>query len=422
MKLLRFAFIGSGTASVISICALYQNIKEITQQEKCLIPFEVFCIHDPDIKTFPVGEAFGPGQKRVMEMVLGYDLEKSVDLDETSRKGSKIYWEKNGGNNFEILYPQEGMHVNAAKLSPWCLEKLSLKQNFKEIHDNIIEIKQSDHEVTLIGKNNEYSGFDFVFDCTGSPSEKELNTSKYNLPKFEFVNTALLYQDFKKYDEPYSTNYVHENGWMFGIPLKHRKTYGYCYNKNMTSYDDALNNFQDTLKNYVNIENINVDEIKKLSWKQYYKKDAADNRVLTLGNKLYLFDPNMGLAAHFFMFLIRKFIYNCLSHHLFYNLPFEDMINSFNTWYRISIKEVEALIALNYATPNKIDNHYWNEISPKAQNVLKECITLEKWFADCEIGETDKFLFHSNRLMFLYLNGYNVKLKDIYYEKNCNNR
>ena len=64
----------------------------------------------------------------------------------------------------------------------------------------------------------------------------------------------------------------------------------------------------------------------------------------------------MGLAINFVMVMIKEFVQLSLKKYLFDNYSLEKITNILNVNYKFFILEVEALIALNYATNNKIDS------------------------------------------------------------------
>jgi hypothetical protein len=107
--------------------------------------------------------------------------------------------------------------------------------------------------------------FDYVIDCRGTPSQEELNSDLYEKNVFQSVNSAILYPDFTKYDEPFTSTHFHEQGWMFGVPLQHRKAWGYLYDKNITSHEDASEHF-------AKLKGIDTTNLRRFNWEPYYKK------------------------------------------------------------------------------------------------------------------------------------------------------
>ena len=429
MDKIKIGIIGKGSSSAIAFSTLIEYIQKVFQpkQEEFTNGFEFVCIHDPDVPIFPVGEGLSPKLRRTLELVLDYKYDVNNTLfDETPRRGTKHFWTKSIGKDFDISYrPNIGLHVNAAKFSNSIFEKLKQKYtNFYEIHDVVSEISQTEDKVILICEKNTYDNFDFIFDCRGFPEEETLKNGEYDFPKFEFVNTVLLYQDFKVYDEPYTTNYVHENGWMFGIPLTHRKAFGYLYNKSITNYDDALINFKQTLKHYVDLDAIDEDRIKKISWNQYYKKKIMDGRVLSIGARLYFFDPHHGMPLHYISMCCRFFIGGLLGFtNGHFNLKNYNLV--MNNFHKISINKLKDLIAINYVNSG-IDSEFWKTATQNGKSIIKESNVFFNWYADrnfhlCENGNNLEgfnipYSPHEADLMNQYLTGYNIDLDGVYYD------
>jgi hypothetical protein len=220
-----------------------------------------------------------------------------------------------------------------------------------------------------------------------------------------------LYQDFKEYNENYTSAYVHENGWMFGVPLKHRKAFGYLYNRDITSEEDALQNYLENLKNYVGLKDIDVGKIKRLKLFQYYKRKIIKNRIITFGNKLYFFDPHSGLPLHFNLIMVGKIIEFITS-----DKNLIEIENEINDSYNKQISLLEDLMALNYAGKNKIDSDFWNIKKKESHEHLKNSEELYQWYKDTKLNPNCRKFFWTfgPNLMRKYINGYKVDLDELF--------
>jgi hypothetical protein len=209
----------------------------------------ITCIHDPNKPTAQVGESTSGAIYSIMRNVLDLEFKEDLDLfDGTLRYYTQYTWSQASGNDFSVHYDSPGIHLNSEKWSSYVFEKLKIKyENFTEIHDDILSTRYLENSASAHSKDNSYT-FDFLIDCRGTPTPAELDSDEYVVECFETVNSVILFPDFKNYQEEFTSSYVHENGWMFGVPLQHRKAFGYLYNNKSTSYEEAIEHFS-KLKN-----------------------------------------------------------------------------------------------------------------------------------------------------------------------------
>jgi len=421
MSKIKLGFIGAGTASIATIISIVYTLKKSNLWSD---DFELYCLHDPNINTLPVGEGLSPLFANMLLTVLDYEYDKNnIQFDETLRFGGKYFWNKAIGKDFDVLYPfSPGLHVNAAKFAPWCINKFKkLYKNFYEIHDNVIETVNEKDKAIIVCEKDKYE-YDFVFDCRGFPSDQELDSGEYGFPKNEYVNSVLLYQDFKFYNEQHTTHYVHENGWLFGVPLQHRKAFGYLYNRSMIDKDKALDGFKKTLKEYINLENIDEEKIKSLKWRQYYKKNMMKDRILSVGNRLYFFDPHHGLPLHYAIWTASTFTARLIDF-ISNKISLKDINILMNNHHKINIKKVEDILSINYMNSN-IENDYWKTMTQKAKLVILDSKMFISWYDEvkykniCNTDTKQNFNYgsHHENLMYQYLNGYNIDLDKLYYD------
>lgn len=391
---LKIGIIGAGTASSIGLLAFYKRMQDLNFPN-----VETVLINDPAIPITHVGESASALVFRLLYDLFEFEPTEDLEpIDGTLRWCSKYFWEDASGKNFSIKYgAPPGLHVNSQKFSSWVIEKITNKfKSHSNVEDHILEIKQETRGVKVIGSNRTYE-FDYIIDCTGTPPAHELDSSLYNAPNFTGVNSVILYQDMKEYNEMHTSAYVHENGWMFGVPLTFRKAFGYCYNNQITTEAEAIEKFSDLKK-------INANECRRFSWRQYYRTNAIDGKILYLGNRLYFFEPHQALPLHYYAIIVFTFVDMLLENST------KDQLNQF---HNDSIETLQNLIALNYAGKNAIDSKFWNYTKPLAIQRLKNS---QEFVNYCQksiaAGEPQPYWTFSNRLMESYVNGYGLNLND----------
>jgi hypothetical protein len=266
-----------------------------------------------------------------------------------------------------------------------------------------LDIQQNEKHAIVVCENKIFE-YDYVIDCRGTPKKEEFETGDYVYSDFETVNSAIIYPEFKSYDEDYTGVTFHKNGWMFGIPLQHRKSFGYLYNGDITSKEKALDHFK-LLK-----PELEQDKLRYLNWKHYYRKKAMDGRILYMGNKLYFFEPVMGLPLHYYTLVCEG-----LLNHLFDYFKLNcDIAPYINTLHEADISKIQDLIAFNYVGENNMKTDFWIETKQKGINRLRNSSRFKEW-ADCVIENNfvKPYFPHNWEIMIQYLKGYKIDLNKV---------
>jgi len=399
--MIKIGYIGGGNASAISMLSVLHQFILAKNLDNLVIE----CIHDPKIPVTTIGEGASVYVLYLLENVLNFSFENDgAEIDMTLRDGTNHTWEENLGKDFQVIYPRKACHMNADKTSGYIIKELTKKysRNFKEHHDKIVEIKQTTKKVMLFGERSNYE-YDYVIDCSGTPSSVELNSGLYNFVNFETVNSALIHPEFISYENTNTTVMFHKNGWMFGIPLRHRKAFGYLYNRHITSKEEAIAHFQ-TLKPEIDSKNLRF-----LDWTSYYRKEIIDNRILYLGNKLYFFEPAMGLPLHYYVNASSVFSDYLLND----DFSKVDIPDYMNKYHAIQMEKIQDIISLNYISKNDMTSKFWKEISVKSRDRLKKSIRFREWAE--EVLDKDYYVKYwtlGSPVMAQYITGFGIDLKE----------
>jgi hypothetical protein len=392
---MKIGIIGAGTASAISVLIMIQTLTRGKFTD-----VELYCLSDPTKPTAQVGESTSGLVHDTMRDVLGVGfLEELEKYDGTLRYYTKYFWADANGNDFTIRYYTPGLHLNSDKWSNYVFKKLVEKYSyFHEIFDEVLSVENQENHVLVKGKADNYT-FDFVIDCSGSPKAEELDSDTYITDVFQSVNSVILNPDFKDYQENNTSAYVHRNGWMFGVPLTLRKAFGYCYNKEFTSYEDAVKDFSE-------IKGIDASTLRNFSWRPYRKARAIDGRILSMGNRLYLYEPQQAMPLHYYALLSDCFIDGVLN-----KASVDEMNHVINKFNNEAMEDIQNLMALNYCGDNKIDSPFWNALKLRSVAHLKKSARWQKWLAEVEAtGEITGYYPTDVSMMTAYLKGYKIDL------------
>lgn len=401
-KTINIGILGGGTAGAVNLVALLYHIRspEFVRQQ---VKIKLTCIHDPKIPVTQVGESVTPTVCFTLLDALKFNILQDLPpIDGTLRFGARYFWDKQNGQTFDIPFTSPGLHVNSEKFSYKVID-MALKEfpNVIDLKlDRVLNYTQDKDSVTVFCENETFN-FDYIIDCMGTPSKEELAGELYTTPDIETVNSVMLYPDFTETHEIYTSSYVHDNGWMFGVPLTHRKAYGYLYNRDITSHEEAGRHFAE-------LKGIDTEPLRKISWKHYYRKKVIDRRVLTSGNRLYFFEPHMTLPLHFYNMIGLDFLTKIVK-----TQNDVGRINSeMNKGYADAMDKIQDLIALNYAGECRIKSPFWEETNEKAKQRLRDSDRWQHWLKTSE-NTIQGFFIHPQRVMSEYINGYKIDLKEL---------
>ena len=68
-------------------------------------------------------------------------------------------------------------------------------------------------------------------------------------PESIVINSAIINVCDKPGDWEWTYHIAHPNGWMFGIPVSNRSSWGYLYNNKVTTKEEPLRTHIDSLEN-----------------------------------------------------------------------------------------------------------------------------------------------------------------------------
>ena len=218
---MKIAIIGTGTAGILSIAFVLAYAPE---------PIEVYSIHNPKKPILGIGESTSTQIPGVLYDSIGFTLlENANKLDATTKLGVKFSNWREQEFYSHIMPVSYAMHFDNHSIKEYTFKKFKRFENFNEIHGNVDNLKNEEDKAvaTIDGVSHE---FDYVIDCGGYPDDY----SEYNINKFISLNSCLVHNT-----KPENYNFTHHkatpNGWMFGIPLQSRQSWGYLYNDTITS-------------------------------------------------------------------------------------------------------------------------------------------------------------------------------------------
>lgn len=335
MRRKRLGVIGVGSAGILSLVHFCTWLGK---------DWDVVSIHNPEKPILGIGESTNGGFVGLLERGTHFALGNKADLEEldaTLKFGSRFMnWRENNWLN-PLLDGNTAIHFNSFNFQNFAYKRLKKHwpDTFKVIEGDVKSVKSFPHKVTVT-IDDRPEDFDYVIDAMGYPHD----LSDYVMSNCTPVNRCLIH-NMKDYELRYETDHIATpNGWMFGVPLVSRKTYGYLFNDTITSVEEAKEDMKAIL---------GVDEVdgKEYLFKCYYTEKMIEGRVCKCGNKALFFEPLVANSIFLYILGARMFF-----DHIIDNVPAAEL----NRRYVEAIQEMEDVISYYYKGGSIFQSKFWD--------------------------------------------------------------
>ena len=270
--------------------------------------------------------------------------------------------------------PNVSIHFNAVML-----QNLLMNKNKKRV-------KFIDKSV----KHDELNT-DYILDCSGKPDDD----SSFYEAKYIPVNSAMVYQC--KWDNPLFSHTLciaGKYGWIFGIPLQDRISFGYLFNKDINYKQEINKELLDLIDSYKQTPN---DDYLLLEFNNYYRKVNFTDKVAYNGNASFFLEP-MEATSIATIDDINRFTFDIL-----FNRNDLDFVNSkYNKWF----KEVQDIITLHYLAGSKYKTKFWKH----AKNLATDCYNDKSQMLIDILKNKNNPLFNINNYGTWGLNSFNQNI------------
>lgn len=353
---MKIAVIGVGSGGILTICHLIYYLKNFNVQ--------ITSIYDPKVPSIGIGESTNPFFWKSTILGLGLtdvnQFIKDKEIDSTKKNGT-LYknWRQKDFLN-PLMFAEEdskdfAIHFNTHKFKEFAFSQLYKLwgKRLQEIHGDVSNIKNEKNCITVTVDNQDHV-FDYVVDCRGFPKSDE----GYNLLDMP-VNHALIHNSTDINDDwNYTLHQATEHGWLFGVPLATRTSYGYLFNDKITDIVDARNNFS-------KIINVPVDELEDVEhkFKSYYIEKIIQGRLFKNGNSAVFFEPMFANSLWMYGF-INSIIVEKITKH-------ESCENELNFIYQQKALEIHDLICFYYQGGSIYNTDFWKYATNYSKTRLK---------------------------------------------------
>ncbi len=341
----KIAIVGAGSAGLLSAAHLCTWLDD---------SWQICSVHHPDKKILGIGESTNGAVISVLERGTNFSIAHAADLDElgaTIKYGSKfVNWREHQWVN-PLLSGNIAIHLNNRRLKDFVFQRLGAlwPRQFRVLEADVQEVQNFADHVNLSTDRGSFD-FDYVVDCTGTPRSFD----GYTLSDCTLVDRCRIHTA-RHYDyEPLTDHIATRHGWMFGVPLKGFKTYGYLYNHAFTDTREAEADMM-TLLGATELDAGGYDE--HFAFRCYYANQLISGHVCKNGNRALFFEPLLANSMHLYVYAARL-IYD--------HVTGGQDANQCNSLFVKSVQEMEDVISYYYRGGSTFSSHFWTQAAEKA--------------------------------------------------------
>ena len=313
---MKISILGKGLAG----CYTAAHFQNYSPQD------EIELIFDSKIPPVPIGQATVLDSPEFLHRIFGLPELNWYNNPIKATAKTGILYENWGTKNDKHFHPfpfhMTGLHYDTVCFQDYVCEK----GGFKVIDKNILDYKEIDS--------------DYIFDCRGFPT----NYDNYDM-LVNPLNTALLSRSEEvKPEQRWTRAVATPNGWTFDIPLTDHTSLGYLYNSDITSDEDATENFNEMFNN--------PEIYKKMKFKNYIAKEPIiDERIILNGNKLFFLEPLESTAISVYITWIRI----CFGWIIEKDSNSENLTN----YIKNHVRKIQNFILYHYGFGSKWSTPFW---------------------------------------------------------------
>ena len=340
---MKVAIIGKGLAGILTAMAWKAHYPAT----------EIEIYYDPFSPIEPVGSGSWPN---MLDLITEYQTTnpecwpswREADWDQTVKTGiSYKGWGKDWFHDFGMN--RVAMHFDPKKFCD------DMARNFKCIPKRV-------------GYNIDA---DFIYDCGGSPFSGRECTSetwdRYTLLQNP-LNRVLLAET-----DPYSSVYcttdsiATKDGWTFVIPLQSRTSVGYMFNSDITTDNEALDNFVEQF-----------GEHKLIGFRSFHNYMAnnpvMDGRIFMNGNKYFFIEPLEATSVTGYMVWIERTLQYVMG-----NATLKDIVAD----NQRDIQENANFLLYHYAHGSEFNTPFWDY----AKGLYKPCRVFDNIIDEAKLSK-----------------------------------
>ena len=356
---MKIVIIGAGNGGVWT--ALHYAYHSRKAEE-----IEIELIHDPEIDSFPVGQALFPGQSALLYAACDISW-YSNEVRATPKLGI-LYenWSKGTPN----LYHEFPFDQIAMQADPKYLQRYILNSGLFVVKEgNVTDLDTVDADV--------------IFDCRGNIGKDNIKYESLYCP----VNSVLLAVGPNPADpQLWTRNVATPDGWTFIIPNTTETTsYGYLYNKDITPLEIAKMNFRETFPEASGSYSGHFEhseETINLPFESYKAKepiriDSNGRKIILNGNRLAFLEPMESTAVKLYLDVAS----NLFNWATFYDPSLSQKanlardvsaVNDLTSIIDKMIHEIHTFILWHYKEGSIYDTPFWRKAQEETTTIFEQ--------------------------------------------------
>ena len=370
-SLRRIAVIGRGTAGALAAASVARLHPDSDH--------ELHHIYDSRIPVIGVGEGSWPTLVPQLQQLTGLPHETIQQRLNGTRKYGVSFegWGRRGRDFIHYFAPQEvsyAYHLSADVMG----DLLQQSTRAQHIDAKVVDINRVEGgaQVTFEGRAPER--YDLVFDARGFPREQHAD-EHIEIP-FIPTNTAVIRRcpaiieaerDGPVLEHTYTRAIARPHGWVFVIPLTVHTSYGYIFNRDLSSLADVESDFDALL------ESDGVAEFEQravIPFPNFVHRQIYDGAVVRIGNAAAFMEPLEATAIGFAQMEVAMVLHmrlNRSAEHIERDVP---VINRFLI---NNVLSNGLFVGWHYCCGSKYDSPFWRHARDEAWPRYRQAVDPE---------------------------------------------
>ena len=359
-SLRKIAVLGRGTAGTLAAASVTRLLPEGE--------YELHHIYDSRIPVIGVGEGSWPSLVQDLHRLTGLPYEAVQQRLQGTRKYG-ISFEGWGRRNRDFVHyfaPQQVLyayHLSADLLG----DLLQESTHATHIDDKVLNVTKENGRARVDFENRESESYDLVFDARGFPRQQDpeghidvsyIPTNKAIIRRCPPLIETEPGKAAANYT--YTRSIARPHGWVFVIPLTAHTSYGYIYNKEISSQGEVEADFDELLRTDGVPE---FEQRSVIAFPNYVHRQIYDGAVARIGNAAAFLEPLQATAIVFAQLQIAMVL------HMRQNRPVEfherdiEVLNRYLVDYVLTCSLV---VGWHYSCGSIHDSRFWRYASETA--------------------------------------------------------
>ena len=380
-SLRKIAVVGRGTAGAMAAA----SVSHLLPADE----HELHHIYDSRIPVIGVGEGSWPSLvQHVHELAKLPHGEIQQRLNGTRKYGVAFEgWGQRRQNFIHYFTPQQvsyAYHLSADLLG----ELLQESTNATHIDANVTDIKRTESGAVVEFENRASETYDLVFDARGFPKELlpvehiEVSFIPTNMAVIRRCPATVKVEDGNPVIEPtYTRAIARPHGWVFVIPLTAHTSYGYIFNRDISSLEQVEADF-DGLLNEDRVEEFEQRAV--IPFPNFVHRQIYDGAIARVGNAGAFMEPLEATAIVLAQMQIGMILQTRM------NRSIETLENDYpmvNRFLISSVLRCGLFVGWHYSVGSLFESDFWRfareQVWPRHRQAtnpdLVDCDALEKF-------------------------------------------